>query len=84
MQMSTDAAIIFGREVFGEPKKYAKTTLERSGNAFGASRALRQPHRPHRRDHAEEGSADRRRLHQLPLQVFAEVRRTGLEEIRCW
>jgi acetoacetate decarboxylase len=34
MQMSTDAAIIFGREVFGEPKKYAKTTLERSGNAF--------------------------------------------------
>jgi acetoacetate decarboxylase len=34
MQMSTDAAIIFGREVFGEPKKYAKTTLERSGNTF--------------------------------------------------
>jgi acetoacetate decarboxylase len=34
MQMSTDAAIIFGREVFGEPKKYAKTTLERSGSAF--------------------------------------------------
>jgi acetoacetate decarboxylase len=34
MQMSTDAAIIFGREVFGEPKKYAKTTLERSGNTL--------------------------------------------------
>jgi acetoacetate decarboxylase len=34
MQMSTDAAIIFGREVFGEPKKYAKTTLERSGSTL--------------------------------------------------
>ena len=34
MQMSTDAAIIFGREVFGEPKKYAKTTLERSGTTL--------------------------------------------------
>jgi acetoacetate decarboxylase len=32
MQMSTDAAIIFGREVFGEPKKYAKSTLERTGS----------------------------------------------------
>jgi acetoacetate decarboxylase len=34
MQMSTDAAIIFGREVFGEPKKYARTTLERTGNTL--------------------------------------------------
>ena len=32
MQMSSDAAINFGREVFGEPKKYAETTLTRSGN----------------------------------------------------
>lgn len=31
MQMSSDAAIIFGRETFGEPKKYALTALERSG-----------------------------------------------------
>jgi acetoacetate decarboxylase len=31
MPMSTDAAIIFGRELFGEPKKHAVTTLERSG-----------------------------------------------------
>jgi acetoacetate decarboxylase len=32
MQMSSDAALIFGREVFGEPKKLAETTLTRSGN----------------------------------------------------
>jgi acetoacetate decarboxylase len=32
MPMSTDAAIIFGRELFGEPKKQATTTLERRGN----------------------------------------------------
>ena len=32
MPMSTDAAIIFGRELFGEPKKQATTMLERKGN----------------------------------------------------
>jgi acetoacetate decarboxylase len=32
MQMSSDAAIIFGRDTFGEPKKYGVTTLERNGN----------------------------------------------------
>jgi acetoacetate decarboxylase len=32
MPMSTDAAIIFGRELFGEPKKQATTTLERKGD----------------------------------------------------
>ena len=32
MQMSNDAAIIFGRDTFGEPKKYGTTTLERQGN----------------------------------------------------
>jgi acetoacetate decarboxylase len=32
MPMSTDAAIIFGRELFGEPKKQAMTTFERKGN----------------------------------------------------
>jgi acetoacetate decarboxylase len=32
MPMSSDAAIIFGRELFGEPKKQATTTLERKGN----------------------------------------------------
>lgn len=32
MPMSSDAAIIFGRELFGEPKKQATTTLERRGN----------------------------------------------------
>ena len=32
MQMSNDAAIIFGREVFGEAKKYGVTTLDRTGN----------------------------------------------------
>ena len=37
MQMSTDAAIIFGREVFGEPKKLAETTLERSGDLLKGS-----------------------------------------------
>ncbi len=31
MPMSTDAAIIFGRELFGEPKKQATTILERQG-----------------------------------------------------
>jgi acetoacetate decarboxylase len=37
MQMSSDAAIIFGREVFGEPKKQGVTTLERSGNLLKGS-----------------------------------------------
>lgn len=32
MYMSTDTAIIFGREVFGEPKKQAKIGLYRLGN----------------------------------------------------
>lgn len=32
MQMSSDAAIIFGRDTFGEPKKYGVTTLNRNGN----------------------------------------------------
>jgi acetoacetate decarboxylase len=36
MPMSTDAAIIFGRELFGEPKKQATTTLERRGNRIRA------------------------------------------------
>ena len=34
MPMSTDAAIIFGRELFGEPKKQATTTLERRGHTI--------------------------------------------------
>ncbi len=34
MPMSSDAAIIFGRELFGEPKKQATTTLERQGNTI--------------------------------------------------
>lgn len=37
MPMSTDAAIIFGRELFGEPKKQATTTLERQGNTLRGS-----------------------------------------------
>ena len=37
MPMSTDAAIIFGRELFGEPKKQATTTLERKGNTITGS-----------------------------------------------
>jgi len=32
MQMSSDAAIIFGRETFGEPKKYGVTRLDREGD----------------------------------------------------
>jgi acetoacetate decarboxylase len=36
MPMSTDAAIIYGRELFGEPKKQATTTLERRGNRIRA------------------------------------------------
>jgi acetoacetate decarboxylase len=37
MQMSSDAAIIFGREVFGEPKKYAVTKLDRHGDKLTGS-----------------------------------------------
>jgi acetoacetate decarboxylase len=37
MPMSTDAAIIFGRELFGEPKKQATTTLDRKGNTLKGS-----------------------------------------------
>lgn len=37
MPMSTDAAIIFGRELFGEPKKQATTTLERKGSTIQGS-----------------------------------------------
>jgi acetoacetate decarboxylase len=37
MPMSTDAAIVFGRELFGEPKKQATTTLERKGNTLRGS-----------------------------------------------
>jgi len=37
MQMSSDAAIIFGREVFGEPKKQGVTKLERTGNLLKGS-----------------------------------------------
>jgi acetoacetate decarboxylase len=37
MPMSTDAAIVFGRELFGEPKKQATTTLERNGNTLTGS-----------------------------------------------
>ncbi len=37
MPMSTDTAIIFGRELFGEPKKQATTTLERQGNTLRGS-----------------------------------------------
>ena len=36
MPMSTDAAIIFGRELFGEPKKQATTTLDRRVNRIRA------------------------------------------------
>lgn len=32
MYMNTDAALIFGRDVFGEPKKLAMSGLERSGS----------------------------------------------------
>src|SRR5437870_13596501 len=32
MPMSTDVAIIFGRELFGEPKKQAKVRLESDGD----------------------------------------------------
>lgn len=32
MPMSTDIAIMFGRELYGEPKKQARIRLERSGN----------------------------------------------------
>ena len=37
MQMSSDAAIIFGRETFGKPKKYAITTLDRDGDKLTGS-----------------------------------------------
>jgi acetoacetate decarboxylase len=30
--MNTDAALIFGRDIFGEPKKLAQSSLERSGS----------------------------------------------------
>lgn len=32
MHMSTDAAIIYGREVLGEPKKHGETDIRRRGN----------------------------------------------------
>ena len=34
MPMSTDVAIIFGRELFGEPKKQGKVRLERDGDVM--------------------------------------------------
>lgn len=34
MPMSTDAAVIFGRELYGEPKRLAAISLERNGDAF--------------------------------------------------
>ena len=34
MPMSTDVAIIFGRELFGEPKKQARVKLHSDGNAM--------------------------------------------------
>ncbi len=37
MQMSSDAAIIFGREVFGEPKKHGITQLDRDGDRLSGS-----------------------------------------------
>lgn len=37
MQMSSDAAIIFGREVFGEPKKHGITRLDRDGDRLTGS-----------------------------------------------
>ncbi|MCZ6894115.1 MAG: acetoacetate decarboxylase family protein [Gammaproteobacteria bacterium] len=37
MQMSSDAAIIFGRDTFGEPKKYAITKLDRKGDTLVGS-----------------------------------------------
>lgn len=40
MPMSTDAAITWGRELFGEPKKRAAVTLERDGDAV-AGRIVR-------------------------------------------
>jgi acetoacetate decarboxylase len=37
MPMSTDAAVIFGRELYGEPKKMARVTLERTGAHVSAA-----------------------------------------------
>jgi len=37
MPMSTDAAVIFGRELYGEPKKLARVTLERTGARVSAT-----------------------------------------------
>ena len=37
MPMSTDRAIIFGRELFGEPKKQADVSFERTGDRVAAS-----------------------------------------------
>ena len=37
MPMSTDAAIIFGRELYGEPKKLADVRLERAGDTLHGS-----------------------------------------------
>lgn len=37
MQMSSDAAIIFGRETFGEPKKHGITQLDRDGDTLVGS-----------------------------------------------
>jgi acetoacetate decarboxylase len=35
--MDTDAPVIYGRDVFGEPKKMARSTLRRRGDHFAAS-----------------------------------------------
>ena len=37
MPMSTDVAIIFGRELFGEPKKQARVQLKSDGDVMRAS-----------------------------------------------
>src|SRR5262249_4403335 len=37
MPMSTDAAIIFGRELYGEPKKQARVQLRSDGDVMRAS-----------------------------------------------
>jgi len=34
MPMSTDVAIIFGRELFGEPKKQGRVSLESDGDVM--------------------------------------------------
>ena len=72
MPMSTDAAVTFGRELYGEPKKLAKIVFERQDEHVWGS-----AERHEIRYLSLRGRMDGRRAHRpppdlhLPLQVPA-------------